>query len=137
MYDRKLLIAGSILPNNAVEHPMRKLSFVFTIGAVLVVGCAAKRQSEGSAVQPVAVQKGNFNGLKFLADIPSLKDVSLKMSEADFLAILHRQNLDYTRGIAAGEMTYSVPVKDGGTVFFMFKDGQCCGIQRTSATVGG
>ncbi len=102
-----------------------------------MVGCTAERQSDREGVQPTTVQKGNSKGLEFLADIPSLKGVSLQMSEADFVEMLHRQKLDYKRGVDAGQTTYDVPVKDGGTVLFMFRDQHCSGIQRMSAAGGG
>jgi hypothetical protein len=114
---------------------MRKSLPLLLTGVVLMAGCTAERQTDRDVVQPAAVQNGSSEGLEFLADIPSLKDVSLRMSEADFLDILHRQKLDFTRGITAGQTTYDFHPKGGVTVIFMFRDGLCSGIQRgTGAT---
>ncbi len=124
------------LSQNSVKLGMRKSLPFLLIGAVLMVGCTAERHSDRDIVRPAAIEKGSSEGLEFLADIPSLKDVSLKMSGADLLDILHRQKLDYTRGIAAGQTTYYVHPKDGVTVIFMFRDGHCSGIQRLGAAGG-
>ena len=75
-------------------------------------------------------QKGNPNGLDFLGDIPSLKAISLKMSEAEFLDILHQQKLDYKQEGTAGQSTYWVKPKVHVIVVFGFQEGHCSGIQR-------
>jgi hypothetical protein len=116
---------------------MRNTIPIIFAAATVLVGCNSTSSVHTQTAAPTTVQKGSREGLEFLADIPSMKDVSLKMSEAEFLDILHRQKLDYTRGFAASQTTYDVPIKDGGTVIFMFRDGHCSGIQRISAAGGG
>jgi hypothetical protein len=68
--------------------------------------------------------------LDFLADIPSLKDVSLKMSEAELLEIIRQQKLDYTHEIEHGDSIYSVHPKEYVVVIITFRQGHCGGIQR-------
>jgi hypothetical protein len=68
--------------------------------------------------------------LDFLADIPSLKDVSLKMSEAELLEITRQQKLDYTHGIEHGDSMYYVHPKEHVVVIITFRQGHCGGIQR-------
>lgn len=99
-----------------------------------MAGCGAERESSQSGVQFAVGQLGNSKGLEFLADIPSLKGVSLQMSDTNFLTLVHRRKLGFKRGIEADlTTTYTVPVKDGGAVIFMFRDGHCAGIQRVGA----
>jgi hypothetical protein len=109
---------------------MKKSLPLLLIGAVFIAGCAGERQADKNGVQPIIVQKANPEGLDFLADIPSLKDVSLNMSEEQLLDILHRQKLDYTREIIAGQTTYWVKPKVHVIVIFGFRQGRCSGIQR-------
>ena len=69
-------------------------------------------------------------GLDFLKDVPSLAEVSLKMTEAEFLDIVHRQGFDCQWEIASGQRTYWVKPKPHVIVVFGFRAGQCTGIQR-------
>jgi hypothetical protein len=68
--------------------------------------------------------------LDFLADIPSLNDVSLKMSEAELLEITRQQKLDYTHGTEHGDSMYYVHPKEHVVVIITFRQGHCDGIQR-------
>jgi hypothetical protein len=86
--------------------------------------------AEQKGVQSNAIPKQSSSELDFLADIPSLKEVSLKISEAELLSILHRQKLEYKRSIANDQTTYDVQPKAHVVVIFGFREGQCTGIQR-------
>jgi hypothetical protein len=68
--------------------------------------------------------------LDFLIDIPSLKDVSLNMSEADLSDILHQQKIDYTHGNEYGGTIYYVHPKKHVMIIIGFKQNHCSGIQR-------
>ena len=71
--------------------------------------------------------------LGFLADLPQLKGVSLKMSEKEFRKIITRQKLRNERTVAKGEISYFVRVPWKGmeaNVYFGFRDDRCSGIQR-------
>jgi hypothetical protein len=68
--------------------------------------------------------------LDFLADIPSMKGVSLKMSEAELLDIIRQQKLDYTLAIQHGDSMYYVRPKEHVVVIITFREGHCGGIQR-------
>ena len=83
-----------------------------------------------NGVRPDAIPKQSSAELDFLADIPSLKTVSLKMSEAELLDIVHRENLEYKRSVANDQTTYMVRPKAHEMVIFGFRAGQCTGIQR-------
>ena len=108
------------------------ISIVF-VAATVLVGCSSTSTVRTQAAAPTTaaiVPKGSREGLEFLADLPSLKDVSLKMSEAEFLDILHQQKLDYKRDVSAGQLSYWVKPKIHVIVVFGFRDGRCSGIQR-------
>jgi len=83
-----------------------------------------------NGVRSNAIPKKGSAELDFLADIPSLKEVSLKMSEAELLDIVHRENLEYKRSVANDQTTYMVQPKAHEMVIFGFRAGQCTGIQR-------
>jgi hypothetical protein len=68
--------------------------------------------------------------LNFLTDIPSLKEVSLNISEANLLEILRQQKIDYTNGVFHGDSIYEVRPKKHVVVIFTFRQGYCGGIQR-------
>jgi hypothetical protein len=119
---------------------MRNTIPIIFLVATVLVGCnsTSRVHTQTTATTTAdSVQKGSREGLEFLADIPSLKDVLLKMSEAEFVDILHQQKLDYTRGIAAGQTTYHVRPKVQVTIIFMFQQGRCSGIQRMGAAGAG
>jgi len=112
---------------------MRHTIPIVFVAATMLVGCSSTSRVHTQTAAPTAaatVQKGSREGLEFLADIPSLKDVSLKMSEAEFVDILHQQKLDYKRDVSAGQPSYWVKPKIHVIVVFGFRDGRCSGIQR-------
>ena len=112
---------------------MRNTIPIIFAAAIVLVGCnsTSSVHTQTTATTTVATtQKWSREGLEFLADIPSLKDVSLKMSEAEFVDILHQQKLDYTKGNEAGQTTYFVHPKVHVVVDFGFREGLCSGIQR-------
>lgn len=125
------------------------MNVIQTIGVIVslllpfFVGCASHPNHTGISAEEVAgykesdeatagklTSKGNPSGLDFLRDIPSLKPVSLNMSETEFLDILHKQKLDYQRYLTAGQPTYLVKPKVHVSVVFGFREGLCSGIQR-------
>jgi len=73
---------------------------------------------------------GSAKGLDFLKDVPSLAEVSLNMTEAEFLELMHRQGLAGQWEIAGGRRTYWVKPKPHVLVVFGFQEGRCSGIQR-------
>ena len=73
---------------------------------------------------------GSAKGLDFLKDVPSLAEVSLNMTEAEFLELMHRQGLDGQWEISGGRRTYWVKPKRHVLVVFGFQEGRCSGIQR-------
>jgi hypothetical protein len=107
---------------------MRNTIPIIFIAATVLVGCSSTSRVHTQTV--ATAPNESREGLEFLADIPSLKDVSLKMSEAEFVDILHQQKLDYTKGNDAGQMTYYVHPKVHVVVIFGFREGRCSGIQR-------
>ncbi|HEY3853379.1 MAG TPA: discoidin domain-containing protein [Verrucomicrobiae bacterium] len=68
--------------------------------------------------------------LDFLADMPFLKDVSLKISEAELLDILHQKKLNYTHKIDHGDSIYYVHPNEHAIIIITFRRGHCGGIQR-------
>ena len=112
---------------------MRNTIPIVLVVATVLVGCSLHSRVHTqtvTATTAATVQKGNREGLEFLADIPSLRDVSLKMTEAEFVDILHQQKLDYKRDVSAGQTTYSVEPAAHVIVLFMFRESHCSGIQR-------
>jgi len=112
---------------------MRHTIPIVFVAVIVFVGCSTtpKVHTQTTASTTAAtVPKGSREGLEFLADIPSLKDVSLKMTEAEFVDILHQQKLDYKRDVSAGQPSYWVKPKVHVIVVFGFRDGRCSGIQR-------
>jgi len=96
-----------------------------------MAGCATGHQSGGSGVPSVAVRERSSEGLDLLADIPSLKSISSKMSEEQFLDILHRRKIPYMRELGPNHgVSYLVRPKAHVVVVFGFRDGHCSGIQR-------
>jgi beta-lactamase regulating signal transducer with metallopeptidase domain len=71
-------------------------------------------------------------GLELLAPYPKLHELSLDMTERQFLAIADRQKLKWRKAADGGRTNYFVPTGDGHTVIVMFGngDGKCSGIQR-------
>ena len=112
---------------------MRNTIPIIFAAATVLVGCNSTSSVHTQTTTPTTAataQKGSREGLEFLADIPSLKDVSLKMSEAEFVDILNWQKLDYTEGNEAGQTTYHVHPKVHVVVVFGFRESHCSGIQR-------
>jgi hypothetical protein len=112
---------------------MRNTIPIVFVAATVLAGCGSTSRVHTQTATPTTaatVQKGSREGLEFLADIPSLKDVSLKMTEAEFADILHQQKLDYKRDVSAGQTTYSVEPAAHVIVLFMFRESHCSGIQR-------
>jgi hypothetical protein len=77
-------------------------------------------------------QNGNGGALDFLKDIPSLRRVTPNMSERDFVGILKRQKVDYTKLTPIAETSYRVIPASRELVFVTFKDGQCIRVARIS-----
>ena len=117
---------------------MTKRLLILLAGVALIASCATEHQSGKDHSSSVAAPERSSGGLDFLADIPSLKNVSLKMSEHQLLDILHRQKMPYTRYVGPGQtISYWVHPKAGVVVVFMFTDGYCSGIQRgTNGAMG-
>jgi hypothetical protein len=109
---------------------MKKSSFFFLAAFLFITGCVAGRQQAMQNPQTVAGQTKSSAELEFIADIPSLEGVSMKMSESKFLAILHKQKLYYEQGKIADETTYYVQPQAHVLVIFMFQQGRCAGVQR-------
>jgi hypothetical protein len=112
---------------------MRHILPIVFVAATVLVGCNSTSSVHTLTTAPTTAattQKESREELEFLADIPSLKDVSLKMSEAEFVDILHQQKLDFTKGNEAGQTTYFVHPKVHVVVVFGFREGLCSGIQR-------
>jgi len=112
---------------------MRSTIPIIFATATVLVGCNSNSSIRTQTTAPTTAataQKGSREGLEFLADIPSLRAASLKMSEAEFVDILHQQKLDYTKGNEAGQTTYYVHPKVHVVVVFGFREDRCSGIQR-------
>ncbi len=111
---------------------MKKSSALWLLVVALAAGCATDDQYDAQDAQPPAgVQEGKSNNLDFLADMPSLKNVSLKMSEQDFLAILKQEKIPYTREVkTTRETSYYARPRPHVIVVFGFVSGYCSAIQR-------
>jgi hypothetical protein len=114
-----------------MNSEFKKSSFIFLAAFLFITGCSTGRQPYRQTPQTVAAQNPPPE-LGFIADIPSLKGVSMKMSESKFLAILHKQKLDYEQGEIADETIYYVQPQAHVLVLFMFRNGKCAGVQRLS-----
>ena len=71
--------------------------------------------------------------LSFLADLPQLNDVSLRMPETAFKYILEQRKLEYRNSAKREPVAYLVIIRGqhrDANVLFSFRDGLCCGIQR-------
>jgi len=77
-------------------------------------------------------QKGNGRALYFLKDIPCLRQVTPDISESDFLDILKRQKIDYTKLPWGIQMTYRINPVPRELVFVTFENGQCFRAVRIS-----
>jgi hypothetical protein len=112
---------------------MRHTIPIVFVAVTVLVGCSSTSRVHTQTAAPTTtatVPKRSRKGLEFLADIPSLKDVSLKMTEAELVDILHQQKLDYKRNVSASQLSYWVKPKIHVIVVFGFRDGRCSGIQR-------
>ena len=109
---------------------MKKPSFLLLAAFVFIVGCSTGKQQNNPRIYNGQVK--STSDLKFIADIPSLQEVSLKMSESKFLKILHKQNLYYQQGKMADETAYYVEPQAHVLVIFMFRQGKCADVQRLS-----
>jgi hypothetical protein len=110
---------------------MKKSSFFLLAAFIFIMGCTSRRQQQYiQTPQTVTGQTKQPVGLEFIADIPSLKGVSLKMSESKFLDILHKQNLDFTQEKIADETTYYVEPQAHVLIIFVFQRGHCAAAQR-------
>ncbi|MGA2869409.1 MAG: hypothetical protein ABSF34_09640 [Verrucomicrobiota bacterium] len=114
-----------------MNSELKKSSSIFLAALLFITGCSTGRQPYIQTPQTVAAQNPPPE-LEFIADIPSLKGVSLKMSESKFLAILHKKKLGYEQGKIADETTYYVQPQAHVLVLFMFQHGKCAGVQRLS-----
>lgn len=85
---------------------MKKALLFLVAGFLCLTVCRAGQQSAINGAQHVTAEKGTQGGLDFLADIPSMKGVSLKMSESEFLEIVRRQELKYKREMKTERTTY-------------------------------
>jgi hypothetical protein len=100
----------------------------------VLLGCSTPRRN--ISVAQTSANSGNNNPSKysplyFLADIPSLKNVSLSISEQELLNILRQQKIAYTKEIEKdGAIIYNIHPKEDVIVIFSFRKGHCSGIQR-------
>lgn len=79
----------------------------------------------------VFVFKAEAPPLDFLSDIPSLKTLSLFISESQFVSLLHKQRVPYTRSTEPDQTTtYALHPQTHVIVMVGFRDGHCSGIQR-------
>ena len=71
-------------------------------------------------------------GLQFLAQYQQLRELSLEMTEKEFLAIVVTRKLKVRKATTDGTRTYSIATGDGHTVIVMFRkdSDKCTGIQR-------
>ena len=109
---------------------MKKSSFFLLATLMFIVGCSSGKQQNTPRTYNGPIR--STSDLKFIADIPSLKEVSLKMSESKFLKILLKQNLFYQQGKMADETAYYVEPQAHVLVIFMFRQGKCTDVQRLS-----
>jgi hypothetical protein len=114
-----------------MSSELKKSSFFLLAAWLFIAGCSTGRQPYVQTPQAVAAQNPPPE-LNFIADIPSLEGVSMKMSESKFLALLHKQNLEYEQEKIADETTYYVQPEAHVVVLFMFQHGKCAGVQRLS-----
>lgn len=113
-----------------VDVPTSKANQAHKILENELVGLSQKQRDSFQIVWDW--QKGNGSALDFLKDIPSLRRVMPNMSERDFVGILERQKVDYTKPTPAVETTYCVKPAPRELVFVTFKDGQCFRVARIS-----
>ena len=88
-------------------------------------------QAEKDSFQMVGqVHVVHAPGLDFLKDLPSLAEVSLNMTETQFLELVQRQGLGCQWEFAGSQRTYWVKPQAHVLVAVGFREGRCSGIQR-------
>jgi len=92
----------------------------------------AARDGDQEPKKPAVVNAALPRGLEFLAPYPRLHELSLEMTEPQFLAIVERHKLQVAKTTEQKRVDYAIELDDGLHVIVMFDsdtDG-CRGIQR-------
>ncbi len=112
------------------NHHCDRHNCYFFFRCIYLATDAEEKAANAPANEPETPASPKDNSLEFLADVPSLSAVSVRMTEAAFFDIVKQQKLSFERKATDDETAYYVHPKEGVLVYFGFRQSRCTGIQR-------